>query len=280
VAGNQGQEADGQESGTRRLWDEGLLKSRRASRADRPRRDYRYRRVSPALLAQAKAVDGVVGITLWRLRPSVAGDEARLLVHEQGRSAPAEWTPERIEAETPLTEGQFVRVSIESPQSGYLYVVDREKDADGTLGEPSLIFPTLRTNGGDNRVEAGRVVEIPAQDDSPSYFTMRPSGQKQVAEILTVIVSAEPLDLPTLQRNALQLPSTKVQKWEHAWKAPVERIEQIGGQGTAWTPAEKEAGQDGKRRLTQDEPLPQTIYHVAIKPRQPIFINVPLLYER
>jgi hypothetical protein len=289
MVGNPGQEeTDGQEGGTRRLWDEGLMKTRRASREGRTRRNYRYRRVSPALSARpnkteepnAMAVDGVVGITFWRLRPAVAGDVARLLVQEQGRSQPAEWTPERIEAETPLTEGQFVRLSLESPQSGYLYVVDREKYSDGTLGEPYLIFPTLRTNGGDNRVEAGRVVEIPAQDDNPSYFTMRPSGPRQASEILTIIVSVEPLDVPALQRNAVQLRAEKVKRWEQEWQAPVERIEQIGGHGTPWTAAEKEAGQGGKRRLTQDEPLPQTIYHVAIKPRQPILINVPLIYER
>jgi hypothetical protein len=288
----QGEDEGGQEGGTRRLWDEGLMKTRRAPRTSKPRRDYKYRRVTPELSVKpnnsglnnstkqiASAVDRVVGITFWRLRPSVAGDEARLPVQEQGRQANAEWTPERIAAEMPLKEGQFVRLSIEAPQSGYLYVVDREKYADGSLGEPYLIFPTLRTNGGDNRVEAGRVIEIPAQDDNPSYFTMRPSSPKQVAEVLTVIVSEQPLDVPALQRNAVKLRAEKVRGWEQAWKTPVERIEQVGGLGAAWTAAEKEAGQGGQRRLTQDEPLPQTIYHVAIKLGQPVFINVPLLYS-
>lgn len=292
-----------QEDETRRLWDEGLLQKRRASRSKKPRRNYNYSRVTPALVAptaaktkaarepssnksnskanakQTASAEGrVVGITFWRLRPSAAGDEARILVQEEERQQPTEWTPERIAAETPLKEGYFVRLSIEAPHSGYLYVIDREKYNDGSLGEPYLIFPTLRTHSGNNRVEAGRIVEIPAQDDNPPYFTMRPSSPMQVAEILTVIITDEPLDVPTLQRNAIKLRVRTVNEWEQAWKAPVERIEQVGGQGAAWTTAEKEAGQDEERRLTQDEPLPQTIYHVAVKPGQPLFINVPLLY--
>lgn len=292
-----------QEDETRRLWDEGLLQTRRASRTKKPRRNYRYRRVTPALVARtanttnaapkpgpdkpnskvnpkrtASIVDRVVGLTFWRLRPSAAGDEARLLVQDEESQRAKEWTPERIAAETPLKEGYFVRLSIEAPQSGYLYVIDREKYADGSLGEPYLIFPTLRTHGGNNRVEAGRVVEIPAQDDTPPYFTMHPSSPKQVAEILTVIITDEPLKIPALERKAIKLRVKTVNEWEEAWKAPFERIEQVGGQGTTWTTAEKEAGQDEERRLTQDEPLPQTIYHVAVKPGQPIFLNVPLLY--
>ena len=52
----------------------------------------------------------------------------------------------------------------------YLYVIDREQYADGTQGEPYLIFPTTRTRGGDNSVKAGRVMEIPSQDDNPPYL--------------------------------------------------------------------------------------------------------------
>jgi hypothetical protein len=48
---------------------------------------------------------------------------------------PTEWTPQRIEADTPLKVGERVRLSIESPRTGYLYVIDREQYADGSYGE-------------------------------------------------------------------------------------------------------------------------------------------------
>src|SRR5207302_7654799 len=107
---------------------------------------------------------------------------------------PAEWTPERVEANAPLRVGERIRISIESPSAGYLYVIDREQYADGTTSEPYLLFPTTRTCGGENRVTAGRVIEIPGQEDRPNYFRLRQSRSTQTAEVLTVLVTAQPLE--------------------------------------------------------------------------------------
>ena len=87
-----------------------------------------------------------IGITIWRLRPSRANDEnARVLVLDGLKQT--QYTPERIEANTPLNIGDRVRITVESPRLGFLYIVDREQYADGSLGEPVLIFPTLHTRG-------------------------------------------------------------------------------------------------------------------------------------
>ena len=88
-----------------------------------------------------------------------------LSVAEQGGTK--QYVPVRVAAGEPVAAGQRVRVSIEAPRAGYLYVINREQYADGTMSEPYLIFPTLRTRGGDNAVKAGRVVEIPDQGDNP-----------------------------------------------------------------------------------------------------------------
>ena len=112
-------------------------------------------------------VNEQLGITVWRLRPSKQEDGgARILVMENSQSS--HWTPERIEVDTSLAVGDRVRISVESPRAGYLYVVDREQYADGTFGDPYLIFPTKRTRGGDNRVRPGKLIDIPAQEDNPS----------------------------------------------------------------------------------------------------------------
>jgi hypothetical protein len=96
----------------------------------------------------------------------------------------AQYTPERIEAATPLNVGDRVRITVESPRSGFLYIIDREQYIDGSFGEPMLIFPTLKTRGGDNRVMPGKLIDIPAQEDQYSYFTAQPAGSRrdQVAE--------------------------------------------------------------------------------------------------
>jgi len=134
-----------------------------------------------------------IGVTVWRLRPSQSSDVgARVVVLDGLRQT--EMTPERIEADTPLNIGDRVRLTIESPRPGFLYIIDREQYADGSFGEPMLIFPTLHTRGGDNRVAPGRLIDIPAQEDQYSYFTAQPTGNRrdQIAEVLTVIAGAPP----------------------------------------------------------------------------------------
>lgn len=223
----------------------------------------------------------LLGLTFWKLRPSRSADpqEVRQLVQDPGGEG-REYTPERIESCTPLGEGQLVRISVESPEDGFLYIFDRERYADGTLGDPYLIFPTSRTRGGDNAVRGGVVVEIPAQHEPA--FRIKPSRPDQVAEELTIIVSPKRLGLP-LTKNASKLtPEQRAQlaDWEKQWAAPFERHEQEGGSGTAYTVAEKRAGAVETRQLTQDDPLPQTIYRVARKPAAPLLVTVPLNFAQ
>jgi WD40 repeat protein/tetratricopeptide (TPR) repeat protein len=226
-------------------------------------------------------VEQLIGITVWRLRDSVLGDEARMLVHDEASGKQVELTPMRVEAERPLAEGERVRIGIESPSTGYLYVIDREEYANGSLGEPMLIFPTTRTRGGDNRVEAGRVIEIPSQQDDQPYFTVRASRKRpnQVGELLTIIVTQKPLEL-NIGRSPLRLTHAQMLKWETDWESYTERIEQVAGAGKPWTQAEQEAGRNESRQLEQDEALPQTIYRVLTNPGNPLLVTVPLRYER
>src|SRR2546423_5896471 len=158
---------------TRKLWDTAFIS---APTAKKPatRRRASYRIATPNVPVENVAPDTVVGVTLWRLRPANRADAGeRLIVHDD--NATTEWLPERISANTRLVQGDRLRISVEAVRAGYLYVIDREQYADGSLGEPYLIFPTTRTAGGDNKVAIGRLLEIPAQDDSPPYFTMRKS---------------------------------------------------------------------------------------------------------
>jgi hypothetical protein len=218
-----------------------------------------------------------IGVTVWKLRPSTAKDEKETRILDQEETDErVELTPVRIEADAPLKVKDKVRLSVESPRTGYLYVVDRELYADGTMSAPYLIFPTLRTRGGDNKVSAGVLVDIPAQNEPP--FTMKPSRPDQVGEVLTILVSPQQLDVPPLQRKYMRLDEAQVRQWERDWKTEAERFEMVGGAGQAWTKEEKAAGAGGTRILAQDDPAPQTIYRVATKPGSPLMITVPLRY--
>ncbi len=264
-----------QEDQSRQIVAEEFVTARPAgARAKSPRP--RYKRTAGTAAAGDSAR---LGMTLWRLRPAAtAGDQsqARLLVHES--TGDSTWTAERVDADAPLTIGDKVRLSFESAQPGFLYVIDREQYSDGTFSEPYLIFPTSRTRGGDNRVAAGRVIEVPDQADRPNYFSVRRSRPDQVAEMLTVIVSPTPLDGTTLSSGPSKLVAADLARWEQRWAGPVEQLALEGGAARVWTAAEQRAGEDAARLLTQDDPPPQTVYRMKTAPGAAMLVTVRLPY--
>jgi hypothetical protein len=261
------QSAGAQVDTTRRLWDTALIEKKT------------YRIATPQVPVASVKPDGVVGITLWQLREPARTDAGERLLAHSGTAA-EEWIPSRVAVDKRLTEGDRVRLSIEAARGGYLYVIDREQYSDGKLGDPYLIFPTSATRGGDNRVGAGRVVEIPAQDDDPPYFRLRRGRPDQVAEVLSIIVAANPLEGVAIGDKPARLPDAQLAAWERSWGGGVGRLEMQDGVGRSWTKGEKEAGADRQRRLKQDEPHPQTIYYRASsKPDEPVMVKLMLRYD-
>lgn len=243
-----------------------------------------YRRTGPARIGRRgmrPPATEEIGVTVWRLRPARDNDAGgRVLVLDGLKQA--QYTPERIEASTPLNVGDRVRITVESPRPGFLYIIDREQYVDGSFGDPMLIFPTLKTRGGDNRVMPGKLIDIPAQEDQYSYFTAQPAGSRrdQVAEVLTVILTSSPLPV-TIADQPLKILQSQVAEWEKVWGGLTETLELIGGAGRAWTNEEKAASAANGRQLTQGGPPPQTVYRVAAKKTGgPLMVTVPLRYAR
>ena len=268
-----------QDDATRSITPEKFLKARPAPTAAAARPTYRPaepRKPAMKIPAGSEAVE--LGVTIWRLRAAKAGDVARLLVQEV--ESTTQWTPERVPVGAPLAPGDRVRLSIESPRAGYLYVIDREEYADGTSSEPFLIFPTTRTRGGDNKVAGGRLIEIPSQEDRPPFFTMRPSRPDQTGERLTIVVTTEPVKDLTPAAEPLKLARATVDDWEARGSAAVERLEMIGGAGRAWSRAEQRAGADATRLLRQDDPPPQTLFRVLVRQPDLMAVNVVLAHGK
>src|SRR5262249_2532491 len=93
-----------------------------------------YRRTSAKIAAAPDAKEfAQLGLTIWRLRPATAADAGkRSIVHKE--SEDVELIPERLPAHAPMRIGERIRFSFESPQAGYLYVINREQFADGGFG--------------------------------------------------------------------------------------------------------------------------------------------------
>ena len=268
------QKADEQ---TRKLWDTAfIIPAANKPTASRRRPGGRYRVATPNVPTDNVAPDTVVGVTIWRLRPANRTESGeRLIVHDDNSTTA--WLPERISSTTRLTQGDRLRISVEAVRAGYLYVIDREQYADGSLGEPYLIFPTTRTSGGNNEVSVGRLLEIPAQDDAPPFFTMRKSRPDHVAEVVSVLVTPEPLQGVQITDKAQKLSDAQVASWDQMWGSSVGRLE-MSTAGQAWTKEEKESR---TRAMTASAPAPQLLfYRPSLKSTDPIFVKLRLAYRR
>jgi hypothetical protein len=262
---------------TRKLWDTAfIIPATNKPTANRRRPGGRYRVATPNVPIDNVAPDTVVGVTIWRLRPANRNESGeRLIVHDD--NATTEWLPERISSTTRLAQGDRLRISVEAVRAGYLYVIDREQYADGSLGDPYLIFPTTRTSGGNNEVSVGRLLEIPAQDDAPPFFTMRKSRPDHVAEVVSVLVTPEPLQGLQITDKALKLSEAQVASWDKTWGSSVGRLE-MSTVGQTWTKEEKESH---TRALTSTAPAPQLLfYRPSLKSTDSIFVKLRLSYRR
>ncbi len=252
-----------------------LLKSRRTFP-----RHLNYKRVTQTEIQQgagSTARYAQLGVTIWRLRRSGRTDNGPKIT-----DSGTQWIPIRVEAGQPLTLDDLVRLSIESSIEGYLYVIDRGAYLDSKTSEPTLIFPTTRTRGGDNNVRPGRLIEIPGQSDSPNYFRLTSKRGELIDELLTIIVSKEPIGgiAEQLSSRPIVLDDALFAKWQTAWTRPTEHFELTDGAGKPWTKAEQEAGTDGSRELTQDDAPPQTIFRVRHGANDPIMVNLDLRVRR
>jgi len=248
------------------------VKKNKTSPASKPVKKPEYKITTPEVVTDNVLQESVVGITIWRLRPAKE-EEIGILIGNERLAA------ERVEGNRILSKGDRVRIAIEAARDGYLYVMNREQFKDGTTGEPYLIFPTARITSGDNRTTLGRMIVIPAETDKPPYFTLTPGRSDQIAEILSVFITSEPLKELRVSDQPTQISSAQVAGWEKQWGKAVGRLELEGGAGSTLTSAEQQAG-EGSRLLKHTDPAPQSLYYnPELKSSDPVFVNVNLQYD-
>jgi hypothetical protein len=234
-----------------------------------------YRPSRPFTKAHAPNTEYVqLGITVWRLLKQDGSDpqkcEEAQLVQE-------------VEGGAPLGLGSMVRIGIEPiTNDGFLYIIDRELFADGTYRTTQLIFP--KAGYPNNWKLKGELVLIP----KPSCFRINPSktGKMQIAEELTFIFSPTKLQLPApLGEGGMPLSDVLFKSWKSQWSVPVNVLERNLGDGLATSVKAQAEGvksmddvQDGQH-LTEEDPLPRTIYRAAISRGKALLVTVPLRFK-
>lgn len=238
---------------------------------------YRLTAGRPNIINTPTSSNGQIGITIWHLRPAMQTEPgARILLWGAER---AEHVAQRVSSETPLPRGGKVRLSIESARTGYLYVINRGLFADGSAGPARLMFPVRKMRDNDNKVRPGRLVDIPGQQDEPNYLDATPGRRDQVGELVIVLVTAEPLNLP-LSNFGANIPAAELATWEKKWGGGAQKLEMVGGVGQQWTSLEKEAATDSGRRLREDEPPPQTVFRLPEGKDDGLMVSITLRYQR
>jgi len=257
-------QASPKDEGSRQIWDEEFVKAR----PEKPQPAAAAARPAPAAPRRS-----YVGVTVWRLSPAPEGSRA-VTISGQGKR----WLPARASVDSVMPEGQQVRIAVEVSRPGYLYVVDRERYADGSLGDPTLVFPTGRLRGGEHAVQGGRVIEIPDLGDQPPYFTLKRSRPDHTGEQILLLVTPQPLPGVNVGQDAQPLPRALVDDWMKRWATGHRKLETPASTGKGYTASEQEAGASPSRLLTRGEPLPQTLYRVEGASSEPTLIVVPLRF--
>lgn len=251
------------------------INSGKVSATDRPGK--RPPRPAQANIAEARARQ--IGVTLWQLsevRPSATIETLLEMLGGKRRYL----MPERVSIDTVFEPYDLVRLAFESSRRGYLYVIDQEMYADGTLGDAYMVFPSRRIRSGANLIAPGKPVELPDINGNPFYFELRPAdrgGKTPTAEILTVIITDRPITGLQIGERPLLIPENTLNNWRTKWSGRVEIFE--SSEKIAYSKRERAAG-GGTATLTGDDPLPQTIFLVEGNRSAGSLITVPLWYGR
>lgn len=242
-----------------------------------------------------------LGLTIFRFEPRGAiyrpgSDGTKDIFMEGTEDAPtppkelarwkvADWA--RARPDEQFAVGQAVRLHFEPlTGAGYLYIVHQELYAGDATGPARLLFPTLRTNKGNNLARPNFDLWVPR---APAFFRINPSksNKTHIGELLTVVLRAEaPSELLArqLKDEPLLLEADELARLFAETKSTKIRMNLDGGEGQKQTAREISKditmiGMEGEEALTQDDPLPQTVYETRRRAGQPVLFNIPLRFK-
>lgn len=253
------------------------INSGKISGSDRPKPTAQTGKKPPVPVSERNARQ--IGVTIWKLEEAQASDGEFEAFTDNGRQRRL-LVPRRVSTETIFESNDLVRLSFEASRRGYLYIINQEMFADGTLGAANLIFPNKRIRNGANLLSVGRPIELPDAKGNPFYFEMRQSNdtnKRLAAEVLTVIITDRPLPNILISERPLPIDNATLQKWQTKWAGNVEIFEPKNS-STRYTRREREAA-DGKTALTRGDALPQTVFLVEGNKNGGSMISIPLWYR-
>src|SRR5262249_2365071 len=137
------------------------------------------------------------------------------------------------------------------------------------------IYPNRQTRPGDNVVAPGRLLEFPDRRGGANSLTVDAKpGRGGGGRLL--LGGPGPGSGVEIGDHPVKLGSSAFAGWKKKWAVAAERFELAGGHGLAITEKENQAGGQKGVAVTQDDPLPQSLYRVPVKAGSGMLLEIPL----
>ncbi len=237
-----------------------------------------------------------VGVTVWKMRPPRKGEVGHFLPVKDETGTRRSWLAERVGTDAVFKIGDKVRFAVESSDSGYLYIIDRETFSDGTFGAPELIFPQSESD--DNSIGPGMLFDLPDQREDDPYFILARRNKGNAAltgDMLTIVISPKPLTIFKTGEDGKLKNDDQLVAMESATEVEIfsrtdttDRIfsnaesEASCGKTTRGLAREKSANKPCgtmSRQLFREESAPQALYRVKGLAGQPAVAFVRLALQ-
>ena len=191
----------------------------------------------------------------------------------------------RTDSTRQFRTGEAIRIALETNTDGYLYIFHTENG-----GEPTMIFPDTRLNGGGNLVRAHVPYEIPSSEEAAEEMRWFVFKDPPAAERLYIVLARQPLaGVPTGEALANYCYEAQhTCPWRPAaamWtelKAAQEReqvaVSRVKDHGRAQTTDEREATTRGLG-LSAGSPTPSIIRMTASPHSKMLVTAIDLIHK-
>jgi Domain of unknown function (DUF4384) len=183
----------------------------------------------------------------------------------------------RIDPTREFHNGDRIRISLEPNVDGYLYVFHTEGD-----GQPEMIFPDVRLEGGENWVEAHVPMDVPSTVETDERLRWLEFYGNAATEHLFVILTREPLaDVPIAETLASLCSASKdncpwhppVNVWSSIQQAARADVKVVTSSTTGQTQTEKEQVAT-TRGLGLDQTAPQpSVIRMSALSNAPVLVT-------
>jgi hypothetical protein len=203
-----------------------------------------------------------LGVTIWRL-PSPRA------VKSPGPKPPSPaGSLERVTPETRLGRGDQFRITLEPARAGYLYLL---KDM-GRIGDTKymqIVYPASGLSAKDNYITPASVTVIPAASEQPSFLTSAGSYLDSYVALLT----PRPIPDSAGLMDGHAIDAEMLANWKGVWSYPAGQLTSNEAPA-AISPAEAEILSGRSSKLTQQDPLPQNLYHSETPLDEPLIFDL------